>query len=297
MAWRPINVDEPVMTVGIDLTSTTLWERRLKHAPAISDVAFSLPERWWCERSAARHAFVWAIKEAVVKLLGTGFGDVGWQDVTVQPSLSAPGLIAEALQVTLAPTAREACRSTSFSQPLRFQVRHDGEHVLAVLAAGPGRVAVEEQVVETMHPCCIGGNPHRYTPSTPGEARRIAAREAGRRALARLAEGPARWNTPRNARPTVRWPCGATSAVSFTHTGDLAYAVVQDTCTTDLQAIAPFPLVFHHDKSLLADMQTTRQWTDIGDGRQAWFTQSELTASTRLAPTGTGEAGHCRTGS
>lgn len=262
------------MTVGIDLTSTVDWEQRLRHIPVVSDVAFSLPERWWCEGSAARHALVWAVKEAVVKLLGTGFGGVGWQDVTVRPGIGSPGSLADALRVDLAPTALEACRGAPLPQPLRCQVCHDGGLILAVVAAGLGRVAVEEQVVASMSPR-PGGDTHRSAAAAASEARRAAAREAGRRAVARLAGGPAQWSTPRGARPSVRWPCGATSAASFTHDGDLAYAVVHDTRMTDPQTRASCPLIFNYDEGLLAGMRSSRRWADVGTDGEVWFAQPE----------------------
>ncbi|MEO5744317.1 MAG: 4'-phosphopantetheinyl transferase superfamily protein [Terracoccus sp.] len=269
------------MTVGIDLTSTVDWERRLAHMPVVSDVAFSLPERWWCDGSTARHALVWAVKEAVVKLLGTGFGSVGWQDVTVRPGVARPGSLADALRVNISPTALEACRNTPLPQPLRCQVRHDGDLILAVVAAGPGRVAVEEQMVARASPLQLGGDPDRSSRAAVGEACRAAAREAGRRAVARLTGGPAQWSTPQGGRPTVRWPCGATSAASFAHHDDLAYAAVHDTRLTDLPIRASFPLIFNYDEGLLAGMRSSRRWVDIGTTEAAWFGQPQLTTALR----------------
>lgn len=73
--------------VGVDIVEIDRMERILKQTPSFSKRMFTEEERMYCEsssRPAAHYACRFAAREAVLKALGTGFGDgVGRCDVSV----------------------------------------------------------------------------------------------------------------------------------------------------------------------------------------------------------------------
>ena len=80
------------MTRGID-----------RHGQRFLDRFFTPQEQAYCEGRATSLAGRFAIKEAVGKALGTGIGDIRWQDVeVVVDERGRPGLILRAQAQTLA---------------------------------------------------------------------------------------------------------------------------------------------------------------------------------------------------
>lgn len=70
--------------VGVDLVDT----RRIRHVldrygTRFTERVYTSLERDYCKGRVTRLAARWAAKEAVVKVLGCGFGDVRWSDVEV----------------------------------------------------------------------------------------------------------------------------------------------------------------------------------------------------------------------
>lgn len=78
----------PISTgLGVDIVEIERMETILKRSPRFAQRVFSEGERAYCEghhRPAVRFATHFAAKEAVLKALGTGFGDgIGFTDVEV----------------------------------------------------------------------------------------------------------------------------------------------------------------------------------------------------------------------
>lgn len=73
--------------IGVDIVDINRMERILEKTPGFSRRVFTDEERAYCERSnrpAAHYACRFAAREAVLKALGTGFGDgCGRRDVSV----------------------------------------------------------------------------------------------------------------------------------------------------------------------------------------------------------------------
>lgn len=73
--------------LGVDIVEIERMEQILQRSPSFSTRVFSESEREYCEshhRPAVRYATHFAAKEAVLKALGTGFGEgMGFTDVEV----------------------------------------------------------------------------------------------------------------------------------------------------------------------------------------------------------------------
>lgn len=77
----------PEAAVGVDIVEIQRMERILSKTPSFAQRMFTEEERIYCEsssRPAAHYACRFAAREAVLKALGTGFGNgIGRNDVSV----------------------------------------------------------------------------------------------------------------------------------------------------------------------------------------------------------------------
>lgn len=174
--------------------------------------AFTPGERSWCGDDAAAFALAWALKEAAVKLLGTGFDGIGWRGVWSRPAGR------DGIEVVVGEEARALQRARDLPGPLWCAVGGDGERVVAVLVAGAADVAIR----------AVG-----FADLADRRARHVASRSAGRRAglaaaaaLAPAGAAGARWLAPDGAAPSVVWSDGSTAAASCSHDAGLACAAV-----------------------------------------------------------------------
>jgi len=70
--------------VGVDLVETRRIDRIVKrYGEHFLDRVYTAAERQYCRDRATSLAARWAAKEAVVKALSCGFGDVCWSDIEV----------------------------------------------------------------------------------------------------------------------------------------------------------------------------------------------------------------------
>jgi holo-[acyl-carrier protein] synthase len=68
---------------GVDIIAVERVGRAVKRSDTFRDHVFTSQERAYCDGKAERYAGRWAVKEAVSKALGTGVGDVAWQEIEV----------------------------------------------------------------------------------------------------------------------------------------------------------------------------------------------------------------------
>lgn len=186
--------------VGLDVSGIAGWRSRLVRVPGLPGVAFTAAERRWAAGRPERFARLWTVKEAVVKALGTGFGELGWQDVAVD-------LSGASARVDLPGEASGRWRVAEF--PARG-------HAVAVALAGPP-AAVAVRVVRVP-----GWDGLARGPCRAAEVARHA-RRAARLAAAVVAPGvePVWGRTPQGAPLLVDGP-----AVSLSHADGLAGAAV-----------------------------------------------------------------------
>lgn len=203
------------MRVGIDVSSVCGWQRRLARTPAVRDVAFTDDERRWCGTDPYRYTQAWAVKEATVKLLGTGFDGVGWRGVGSRPTADG------AVEVVLGPVAQRLADETA-NGPLTAMTTTSGHagrrRVVAVAVAGTGRVATAILPVPA-----TTSRPERH------RVRRATAREAACVAVSG-ATGPRSgtpiWSWSPAGAPRVWWPELGWVAVSLSHDAEAACAAV-----------------------------------------------------------------------
>lgn len=75
-----------VAGLGVDIVEIDRFERVLARHPRLKQRLFSEDERWYCEHKAnpaVHYALRFAAKEAVLKVLGTGFAGIKFSDVEV----------------------------------------------------------------------------------------------------------------------------------------------------------------------------------------------------------------------
>jgi holo-[acyl-carrier protein] synthase len=117
------------VTVGIDLVQVSRIDRAAQRTGAtFLDRAFTPAEQQLCAGVAARLAGRWAVKEAVMKALGQGLGQLPMTDIEVltEPS-GAPRLTLAGAAGAVAARAGWSCWSVSIS--------HDGQYATAVVVA------------------------------------------------------------------------------------------------------------------------------------------------------------------
>lgn len=71
------------LRLGIDVTDVQEWSERLHRCPRVAATAFTARELDESGGRPERLAVLWAVKEASVKALGSGFGGIGWRGVEV----------------------------------------------------------------------------------------------------------------------------------------------------------------------------------------------------------------------
>ena len=118
------------VAVGIDLVRVSRMAARVDHATFL-DRAFTPAEQQWCAGDPSRLAGRWAAKEAAMKALGRGLGEVAMTDLEVlaEPS-GAPRLHLSGS----AGAAAGAAGWTSWS----VSISHDGDYATAVVVAQYG---------------------------------------------------------------------------------------------------------------------------------------------------------------
>lgn len=122
-----------IVAVGLDLARIDRFEKaHARHGQRLLERLFTDAERAYCDRRASRMASYsgrFAVKEAVMKALGTGWSSgVTWRDIeVVRESGSAPEL---ALHGRTAGIAREKGISR-----IHISITHDGGIAAAVAIA------------------------------------------------------------------------------------------------------------------------------------------------------------------
>lgn len=186
----------PGCRLGLDITSVVAWRDRLRRTPAVGEVAFSAAERAWAggRRGAAyRYATLWALKEAVLKALGTGFDTVGWCGIEID-------------------VPHRLLRVTDPRSRWWVVLTHHGGNVVAVVADAPMPMAIGLQPTEC-------GRRYRQ--------RSAQARHIAQAVLREFADvpGPCTWSRTIEERPVLH--AGAVEVpVSLSHGNGLVGAAV-----------------------------------------------------------------------
>lgn len=207
--------ERAVGALGVDVTDAVAWAVRLARCPALARTAFTPLELRESGGDPRRLAVVWAVKEAVVKALGTGFAGIGWRGVEVRCPAARP----RAVRVTGVLPAQ--CPTA-----LRLAVRVGPpvEGRLPVLAAAVLGAAVPPRMaVRIDRVAGLDDGPR------PGRAARASA------AARRTAEAAARtllpgtgwiWERTPQGAPLLRTAAGDRMSVALSHGGGLVAAVV-----------------------------------------------------------------------
>jgi holo-[acyl-carrier protein] synthase len=122
-----------IVAVGLDLARIDRFEKvHARHGDRLLERLFTDGERAYCDRRASRmasYAGRFAVKEAVMKALGTGWSSgVAWRDIeVVRASGSAPTVV---LHGTTARIARERGITT-----IHITITHDAGIAAAVAIA------------------------------------------------------------------------------------------------------------------------------------------------------------------
>ena len=86
-----------IVSVGLDLARIDRFEKvHARHGDRLLERLFTDGERAYCDRRASRmasYAGRFAVKEAVMKALGTGVRGVGWRDIEVLPNRRGKPLV------------------------------------------------------------------------------------------------------------------------------------------------------------------------------------------------------------
>jgi holo-[acyl-carrier protein] synthase len=122
-----------ILGVGLDLAEIARFEKvHARHGEALLERLFTDGERAYCERKKSRLASYcgrFAVKEAVMKVLGTGWArGVRWRDIeVVRRSGSAPELVLHGV-------AAEIARSKGIAR-IHVTITHDAGIAAAVAIA------------------------------------------------------------------------------------------------------------------------------------------------------------------
>jgi holo-[acyl-carrier protein] synthase len=122
-----------IVAVGLDLARIDRFEKvHARHGDRLLERLFTDGERAYCDRRASRmasYAGRFAVKEAVMKALGTGWSSgVAWRDIeVVRASGSAPTVV---LHGTTARIARDRGITT-----IHITITHDAGIAAAVAIA------------------------------------------------------------------------------------------------------------------------------------------------------------------
>ena len=118
-----------ILRTGVDfLEIERLRESTLRHGEHFLSRIFTTAEQAECGDNYASLAARFAAKEAVSKALGTGIGDVGWQDIEIlRADSGAPQLVLHVYAERLATQLGLRTWSVSLS--------HTREHAVAMVVA------------------------------------------------------------------------------------------------------------------------------------------------------------------
>lgn len=124
-----------IVALGIDLVEVARVRRvRARHPERFDERVFTAEERRYCmaQSDPSIHlAGRFAAKEAILKVLGTGWGNaVAWQEVEIARSLSG------AVEARLHGAAEEIARARGIAR-LWISLSHTADHAMAV-AVGEG---------------------------------------------------------------------------------------------------------------------------------------------------------------
>jgi len=123
----------PIVAIGLDLAQVARFEKvHSRHGERLLARLFTDAERAYCDRRASRmasYAGRFAVKEAVMKALGTGWGrGVTWKDIEVlRESGSAPTVVLHAATARIA-RERNVAR-------IHVTITHDAGIAAAVVVA------------------------------------------------------------------------------------------------------------------------------------------------------------------
>jgi len=125
-----------IVALGLDLTEIERVREVAERRPRFLERLFTEQERAYCERRAARrivhYAGRFAVKEAVMKALGTGWSrGVRWQDIEVR---RAPG---SAPELVLRGSSAEIARRRGIGK-WHVTITHDAGIAAAVVVAERG---------------------------------------------------------------------------------------------------------------------------------------------------------------
>ncbi len=123
--------------LGIDLVETARFQAAMRrHGPRFLEKIFTREERLYCEdqwNRVAHYAARFAVKEAVLKALGTGWsGGIRWTDVEVVRA--APGTGTGKVEARLAGRARAAARKLRIRR-IHISITHTGRYAAAAAVA------------------------------------------------------------------------------------------------------------------------------------------------------------------
>jgi holo-[acyl-carrier protein] synthase len=121
--------DGPFLAVGVDIIEIARIEKTLaRHGERFLRRVYTAGELAHCQGIASRLAARWAAKEAVAKALGTGLGDICWQEIEVAcDERGAP-------QVRLYGRASAQAASMGISH-LALSISHSREYAIALVVA------------------------------------------------------------------------------------------------------------------------------------------------------------------
>jgi len=123
----------PVVAIGMDLAQIARFRKVIdRHGERVLERLFTEGERAYCDRRASRigsYAGRFAVKEAVMKVLGTGWArGVTWKDIeVVRRSGSPPELVLHGV-------AAEIARKKGIAR-IHITITHDGGIAAAVAVA------------------------------------------------------------------------------------------------------------------------------------------------------------------
>ncbi|MDQ8705985.1 4'-phosphopantetheinyl transferase superfamily protein [Streptomyces sp. LHD-70] len=210
--------------LGIDVTDARAWAARLTRCPGLAATAFTGRELSETGAEPGALASVWAIKEAVVKALGTGFAGIGWRGVEVRSPAGRPASVR--LTGDLPPWVYD-------SDAVRLAVR--GPHSAAdaprtLLAAvaltaptGPGTHIVATARTDQVRDVFDG--PRAGRAARAGAAVRRTAERAARAVLEPY-DGPWTWTRTEQGAPLLRTRDGRHLPVALSHGAGITAALV-----------------------------------------------------------------------
>jgi phosphopantetheinyl transferase len=204
------------MHVGIDVAGIDEWRARLARVPSLADVAFTPAERRYLDSGdPAAPAVMWAGKEAVGKLLCTGFSGFGWRGIEILPCPDTPGVWARVRLHGVAVSPVGSLPTFGGTALVR-----SGRVVVLVACSGVDRTCLEVQALPL---------PRQLPRPDRRRQSHLAVRRAAELALSRLSGSTEelRWDRTSEGAPIPRATreLGPFTA-SLSHGSELAVAVI-----------------------------------------------------------------------